>query len=78
MIRSALALVAAVWFAVNAASFLPVPFVYPNEGQAGGIDGDAVEAARALCSQVHRRGHAGVPPPPAARRDSSSTTLFVG
>jgi len=41
MIRSALALVAAGWFAMNAAAFLPIPFVYPNEGQLGGIDGDA-------------------------------------
>jgi len=41
MIRSALALVAAGWFAYNATAFLPVPFVYPNEAQSGGIDGDA-------------------------------------
>jgi hypothetical protein len=41
MIRSALAVVAAGWFAYNAATFLPIPFVYPNEGQLGGIDGDA-------------------------------------
>ena len=41
MIRSALALVAAGWFASNAATFLPIPFVYLNDGQLGGIDGDA-------------------------------------
>jgi hypothetical protein len=40
MIRSALALVAAGWFAYNAAFFLPAPFAYLNEGQLGGIDGD--------------------------------------
>jgi len=41
MIRSALALVAAGWFAINGATFLPIPFVYLNDGQLGGIDGDA-------------------------------------
>lgn len=41
MIRSALALVATVWFAYNAVAFLPTPFAYLNEGQLGGIDGDA-------------------------------------
>ena len=41
MIRSALALIAAGWFAYNGATFLPIPFVYLNDGQLGGIDGDA-------------------------------------
>jgi hypothetical protein len=41
MIRSALALVAAAWFGYNAVDFLPIPFVWLNEGQLGGIDGDA-------------------------------------
>ena len=41
MIRSALALVSTVWFASNAVAFLPTPFAYLNEGQVGGIDGDA-------------------------------------
>ncbi|HZM73465.1 MAG TPA: hypothetical protein VFC71_08795 [Candidatus Polarisedimenticolia bacterium] len=53
MIRSLLAVSAAAWFAMNAVTFLPTPFVYLNEGQVGGIDGDAgavavVYAARAL------------------------------
>jgi hypothetical protein len=39
MIRSAFAVVAAAWFAVNAVTFLPVG-AYLNEGQVGGIDGD--------------------------------------
>ena len=41
MTRSALALIATVWFAYNAIAFLPTPFAYLNEGQLGGIDGDA-------------------------------------
>jgi hypothetical protein len=41
MIRSGLALVATIWFAYNAVAFLPIPFVHLNEGQLGGIDGDA-------------------------------------
>lgn len=53
MIRSVLAVIAAAWFAYNAVAFLPTPFVYLNEGQTGGIDGDAgavaiVWAARTL------------------------------
>jgi hypothetical protein len=53
MIRSVLAVLAAAWFAYNAATFLPVPFVHLNEGQLGGIDGDSgavavVWAARTL------------------------------
>ena len=39
MIRSTLAVVATVWFAFNALSFLP-PGAYLNEGASGGIDGD--------------------------------------
>jgi hypothetical protein len=41
MLRSIFALIAAGWFAWNALNFLPTPFVYLNEGQLGGIDGDA-------------------------------------
>jgi hypothetical protein len=41
LIRSLFAGVAAIWFAYNALSFLPVPFAYLNDGQQGGIDGDA-------------------------------------
>lgn len=53
MIRTAVVLVAAAWFAYNAFTFLPTPFAYLNEGQLGGIDGDAgavavTWAARAL------------------------------
>jgi hypothetical protein len=53
MIRLVLGVVAAVWFAYNAIAFLPTPFVYVNDGQVGGIDGDAgavavTWAARAL------------------------------
>lgn len=51
--RSIFAAAAATWFAFNAVSFLPVPFVLPNPGQVGGIDGDpgavaVTWAARAL------------------------------
>jgi hypothetical protein len=53
MIRLALGVVAAAWFGYNAIAFLPTPFVYLNDGQVGGIDGDAgavavTWAARAL------------------------------
>jgi len=41
VLRAALALIAAGWFAYNAIAFLPTPFAYLNPGQAGGIDGDA-------------------------------------
>jgi hypothetical protein len=41
MVRSIFAVIAAGWFAYNALNFLPTPFVYLNEGQLGGIDGDA-------------------------------------
>ncbi|MBA3403986.1 MAG: hypothetical protein H0U13_04735 [Gemmatimonadaceae bacterium] len=40
MIRSLLSFAAAVWFAYNAAAFLPVSGAYLNEGASGGIDGD--------------------------------------
>jgi hypothetical protein len=40
-VRSLLAGAAAVWSIIQATSFLPTPFVLPNEGQVGGIDGDA-------------------------------------
>lgn len=39
--RSLLAAAAAIWFLFQALAFLPVPFVQLNEGQVGGIDGDA-------------------------------------
>jgi hypothetical protein len=53
VIRLGLAVVAAAWFAYNAFTFLPTPFVHLNDGQVGGIDGDAgavavTWAARAL------------------------------
>ncbi len=35
--RSLFAGAAAIWFAYNAVSFLPVPFVYLNDGQQGGL-----------------------------------------
>ena len=38
--RSLLAGAAALWFLYHALTFLPVPFVNLNDGQAGGIDGD--------------------------------------
>jgi hypothetical protein len=52
--RSLFAGAAAIWFAYNALSFLPVPFVILNDAQHGGIDGDAgavavTWAARAIC-----------------------------
>ena len=37
--RSLLAFAAAVWSIIQAISFLP-PYIVPNAGQAGGIDGD--------------------------------------
>jgi hypothetical protein len=45
MARSILALVAAVWFAINAIWFLPLGAVYPNDGAPGGIDGDPASLA---------------------------------
>ena len=53
MIRSVLAVIAAGWFAYNAALFLPEPWVRLNDGAPGGIDGDdgavaVIWAARVL------------------------------
>jgi hypothetical protein len=51
MIRSTLAGIATVWFAYNAATFLPLG-AYLNDGASGGIDGDPGAVAVAWAART--------------------------